>query len=105
MQFLVLAKDGVDSEALNRRMAAREEHLTLSEEAAKRGEQLVAAALLSGEQMAGSVMIVDFPSQKELQAWLEEEPYVTGNVWEQIDIIPCKIGPSFEHILNNKEKE
>jgi hypothetical protein len=30
--------------------------------------------------------VVSFPSEKELQAWLDEEPYVVGNVWRDISI-------------------
>jgi len=41
--------------------------------------------------MNGSIYIVDFLSRKELDKWLKVEPYVTGKVWEKIDIIPCKV--------------
>lgn len=96
MQFLILAKDYTDAEALSRRLAARSAHLALSDEAKTRGEQLIGAAMLNTEQqMCGSAMIVDFPSEEQLHKWLEKEPYVTGNVWENIEIIPCKVGPSF----------
>ncbi len=100
MQFLVIAHDGTDKDALSRRMAARADHIALSEEAIKRGEQYVGAALLNEDgHMCGSVMIVDFPSRAELDAWLEREPYVTGKVWQNIDVQPCKIGPSFEGLV------
>jgi len=45
--------------------------------------------------MIGSTMIVDFESRKELDQYLESEPYVTGKVWQKIDITPCKIPPVF----------
>ena len=32
---------------------------------------------------------------EQLDAWLAAEPYVTGKVWENIQIIPCKISPMF----------
>jgi len=51
-------------------------------------------------QMIGSVMIVEFNSRAELDSWLAEEPYVTGNVWQKIDIKPCKVAPSFCKPLN-----
>ena len=100
MQFLVIAKDGNDSEAPDRRTAARDHHLKYSEFAAQSGEQIVAAALLDkDENMRGSAMIVEFEDVEKLQEWLKHEPYMTGNVWKDIDIIPCKIGPSFSHVL------
>lgn len=98
MQFCVIAYDGDDIGALERRMAAREAHIASSGEAIARGEQLVGAALLNESgNMYGSVMIVDFPSRQELEAWLAAEPYVTGGVWKKIEVLLCQLGPSFSH--------
>jgi uncharacterized protein YciI len=100
MQFLVLAKDGTDADALQRRLAARDSHIAYSDEAIKRGEQIIGAALLDeNDQMNGSAMIVDFPNEAALRTWLEKEAYITGNVWQHIQIIPCKVGPSFSYCL------
>ncbi|QBD77082.1 hypothetical protein EPA93_14140 [Ktedonosporobacter rubrisoli] len=96
MQFLVIARDGDDHEALQRRLAAREAHLALVEQMAKAAQHLYAAALLNDAgNMIGSVMICEFPSRDELDAWLAQEPYVKGNVWKQIEVIPCQVGPAF----------
>lgn len=96
MQFLLIAFDGEDELALERRMQSRPAHIAMSDEAIKRGEQLVGAAILSDSgNMRGSVMIVDFSSRSELDAWLAKEPYVMGKVWQKIEVYPCKIGPSF----------
>ena len=81
MQFLLIAFDGEDEQALERRKQSRPAHIAMSDEAIKRGEQLVGAAILSDSgNMRGSVMIVDFPSRNELDAWLAKEPYVMGKV-------------------------
>lgn len=50
------------------------------------------AALLNddGSSMKGSMLMMDFPSEKELQEWLDTEPYKTGKVWEQVHIHKCK---------------
>jgi uncharacterized protein YciI len=96
MQFVLICRDGADDKALDRRLAARAAHIAMGDEAVKRNEQLVGAAMLNDAgAMCGSVMIVDFPSRKELDDWLKVEPYVIGGVWKDIEIIPCKIGPSF----------
>lgn len=95
-QFLIIAKDYTDSEALSRRMAARDAHLALCDQAAAKGEQRMGVAMLGEDgNMCGSAMVVDFPSEDAVQAWLAKEPYMTGKVWEHVEIIPCKIGPSF----------
>jgi hypothetical protein len=53
------------------------------------------AMLDEHDSMIGSVMIVDFPNRSGVDAWLQTEPYVTGGVWQTIDIKPCRVGPSF----------
>jgi len=96
MQFLVTAYDGTDDKAIERRLAARDEHLKFTEEMKDKGNHLYAAAIMDeNEKMIGSVLIVDFPSREDVNKWLEAEPYVKGNVWQNIDIKPCKVGPMF----------
>ena len=96
MQFTIIARDYKDSDALSRRMAARQAHIELSNQAKEKGEHLFGVAMLNEEgQMCGSIMVVNLPSRKEVAAWLAIEPYITGKVWEHIEVIPCKIGPSF----------
>ena len=36
--------------------------------------------------MKGSVLILDFESRAQLDAYLETEPYVVNHVWEKIEI-------------------
>lgn len=100
MQFIIIAHDGKDKGALARRLAAREQHIALCDESLKTGTQLFGVAILDdAEKMCGSVMIVEYPSRKEVDAWLAREPYVTGKVWEKVEVQPCKVGPSFEHLV------
>lgn len=96
MQFLVMGYDGKDEEALSRRMAVREAHIALGDKMRDAGKMLYAAAILDDQQkMIGSVLICEFNDRAELDRWLEEEPYVKGNVWQKIEVNPCKVGPSF----------
>ena len=103
MQFLVLGYDGADAGAKERRLTARPAHIVLGDKMVKRGEAICGVTLLdeSGE-MRGSAYVVDFPDHTALDAWLAEEPYMTGKVWQKIEVIPCKIGSSFEHIIPKK---
>lgn len=103
MQFIVIAKDAEDENALGRRQVARDAHIAYSDIAAKIGGQIIGAAMLDGDnEMRGSVMIVDFASIEKLHEWLDHEPYITENVWKDIDIIPCKVEPSFNHMVIKK---
>jgi uncharacterized protein YciI len=59
MQFLVIAYDGTDDKALERRMASREAHLAGIQRMIAEGKALYGVAILNDrEQMAGSVMVV-----------------------------------------------
>ncbi len=96
MQFLVVAHDGTDSMALERRLAARPAHLDLGRKLRAEGRHLYGVAMLDDAgRMTGSVLVVDYPNRAELDAWLAQEPYVTGKVWQRIEVRPCRVGPSF----------
>ncbi len=96
MQFLVIGYDGADEEALARRLAVREAHIALGDKMRDAGNMLYGAAILDDHgKMIGSVLICEFDSQTGLEHWLKDEPYVTGNVWQKIEIRQCKVGPSF----------
>jgi uncharacterized protein YciI len=92
MEFVVIAHDYKDENALKRRMAAREEHLKFAEEMFEKGKWLFASALLDDEgKMNGSVILCDYQSEEELRKeWLDREAYVLGNVWEEIIIRKAK---------------
>ncbi|MDZ4837126.1 MAG: YciI family protein [Candidatus Melainabacteria bacterium] len=103
MQFLVVAYDGKDEKALERRMAARDGHLALGDKMRDAGTMLYGAAILDdSEKMIGSAMICDFESRAQLDKWLENEPYVVGKVWENIDVKQCRVGPSFVGMKHQK---
>lgn len=95
MQFMILAYDGTDPEAINRRLKVRPAHIALGDKMVASGQMLYGVALKEKELMIGSMMIVDFPTREELDKWLEIEPYITGDVWREITITPCQVGPSF----------
>jgi uncharacterized protein len=96
MQFLVIAYDGTDEKALDRRMASRQAHLAGIEKMKADGKAIYGVAILgAGDKMIGSAMVVDFPSRADLDAWLKVEPYVTGNVWQKIEVHPARVPPLF----------
>lgn len=97
MQFIVTGYDGTDENALERRMAAREDHLVMAKEMADSGCWLFAAAMLDDDQkMVGSVIVCEFESKQALKTqWLDKEPYVLGRVWERVEITPAAVPPLF----------
>jgi uncharacterized protein YciI len=96
MQFLVLAYDGTDQDALDRRLAVRPKHIELGDKMRDAGQSLYGGAILdANDKMIGSVIICQFDSRAQLDEWLKVEPYVTGNVWQKIEVQPFRVGPSF----------
>lgn len=93
MQFIVIAYDGTDEKALERRMAVRENHLKYAQEMFDAGKWLYASAILDDEgKMIGSMIVCDYPSREDLnEQWLKQEAYVTGNVWKTIKIHRAKV--------------
>ncbi|MBK8944640.1 MAG: hypothetical protein IPM32_05130 [Ignavibacteriae bacterium] len=95
MNFVVIANDFKDENALERRLAVREQHLKFADEMFKSGKWIFASALLDeNEKMNGSVIFCDYENEDDLRKnWLEKEVYITGNVWEEIIIKKAKIAP------------
>ena len=100
MYFVVYAKDCTDPEALERRMSVREQHVAMAKEASDNGDQVFGAALLNDAgDMYGSLMVYDFEDRETLDKWLEKEPYITANVWGDIEVVECMIPPIFDHVV------
>jgi hypothetical protein len=92
MQFLLLAYDGTDPEALQRRLMVRDEHLRKISDLKKAGEFLFGGAILDDSgKMIGSMIVYDFPDRKSLEEKLKDEPYFTEKVWEKTEIQPFRL--------------
>ncbi len=95
MQFIVIAYDHKDG-GLERRLKVRDQHVALGDKMKAAGNYHMGVALLgSNGNMCGSVMIVEYPSRKELAEWLTVEPYIVNKVWESWEVKECKIGLTF----------
>ena len=91
MQFLLIAYDGTDPGALERRLKVREDHLEKIARLKKSGEFLFGGAILNDAgKMIGSMIVYDFPDRQSLDAKLKVEPYITEGVWEKIEIQPFR---------------
>ncbi|PVF99402.1 hypothetical protein CPB86DRAFT_783773 [Serendipita vermifera] len=98
--FVIWAPDYTDDDAINRRLAVREQHLAMSRENQKSGYVTrVNGPFLSPEsiatpdapkKMVGSMLVVRGTSIEEVRAKVEKDVYWTGNVWdkEKLAIVP-----------------
>lgn len=93
MQFIVIAYDGTDEKAFERRMAVRENHLKYAQEMFDAGKWLYATAILDdNDKMIGSMIVCDYASREELhEKWLKNEVYVKAEVWKEITIHRAKV--------------
>ena len=96
MEYAVIAYDATDEGALERRMAVRESHMDVVKGLREQGHMIHGGALLDDAgKMIGSIIIADFPTRDAFDAWLNNDPYVTGNVWKDIQVVPFKTAPAF----------
>jgi len=100
-QFILIAYDAKDSEAPQRRAAARQAHTELMSDMRKSGNILCGVAIKDDEdKMIGSVVITNFASREALDNWLANEPYQIHNVWGEITVLKGSLGLAFADLLN-----
>jgi len=91
-QFLVLAYDGTDAGAVQRRAAARDPHLDYIKPMVERREIIVGGAIFDDQgKPIGSAVVTEFPDRAALDAWFAKDPYVLDGVWKRIEVTPMKI--------------
>jgi uncharacterized protein YciI len=94
MQFVVTAVDYTDPGALERRMAQRDAHLAGVKQLIAAGHFLSGGAILDDSgKMIGSSLHLEFADRSALEAQLQRDPYVSGKVWEHIDIRQVRLVP------------
>ena len=88
MQFVVNAHDGKNM--LEKRMEVRPRHL---ENMTRNKEHVVCAGGILDEagKPIGSVLVLDFESRDQLDAYLAGEPYIIEKVWEDVKVEPLYV--------------
>ena len=91
-QYLITGYDHADEGALKRRMEVRPHHLDGVRELINTGNYVIGGAILNDEgNMIGSSMILQFETEEELDAWKKKEIYITGQIWETVDVKQFKV--------------
>lgn len=92
MQFLVIARDGTDADAMDRRLAARPAHIERARKEYANGTLLMGGAILDEhDQMIGSSLYVEIESREALEDWLAQDPYTKGKVWQDFEVHVMRI--------------
>lgn len=91
-QYVVIARDGKDEQAFDRRMEARPVHLAGAKKLKEQNQFVLGGAMLDEKgMMRGSVMIVQFETEEEFKNWYENEPYIKSGVWKEIEVQAFKV--------------
>jgi uncharacterized protein YciI len=95
MWFAIIAEDHPGS--LDKRLAARPEHLARLDALQNEGRMLLAGPFPAIESenpgpagFTGSLIIAEFPSLAEAEAWAEADPYVAAGVYADVAIKPFR---------------
>ena len=98
MDYLVIMRmrDPKDAEAQRRRAELRPAHLERASSFRERGHLLVGGAILDDAgNPAGSAVIARFASRAELDAWLADDPWKRGGVWDAVEVIPFRVAEHY----------
>lgn len=91
MQYIVLAHDGTDPEAKERRQRVREKHLEGIRPAVESGVLQLGGAILDAEGgMIGSALIVEADDEAAVRTFLEGDIYRRSGVWQRFEIYPFR---------------
>jgi len=96
MWYAIISQDIHDSRA--GRSASRADHVARLKAMADEGRLLIAGphpaidADDPGEAgFTGSLVVVDFPSLDDAQAWSDADPYIAAGVYEKVTVKPFKL--------------
>ncbi|MDH5191768.1 MAG: YciI family protein [Gammaproteobacteria bacterium] len=95
MLYAFISQD-VDN-SLEKRLSVRDKHIERLQDLKSQGRLILAGphpAIDSNDPgtagFTGSLIVAEFPSQEEAQAWAEADPYVSAGVYEKITVKPFK---------------
>lgn len=91
---VIVAMDGTDEGAPARRAAVREGHLARVVPAARDGTLALGGAILDeAGAMRGSIAVTRHATDEAARAWMADDPYVTGGVWQDIALHGTRFAP------------
>lgn len=95
MYYAIISQDVSDS--LEKRLAARPEHIARLQALQDDGRMLLAGphpAIDSADPgpagFTGSLIVAEFESLEDAQAWADADPYIAAGVYEKVTVKPFK---------------
>ncbi len=94
MAWLILAYDGADEGAPQRRIGARDAHVAFITAEAAAGRLLLGLPLHDEQAHSiGSLMVIAGEDRAARDAYLEREPFTRSGVWRRVECHPCRVAP------------
>lgn len=92
---VVIARDGTDAAAPERRQAVRAAHMARVAPMAATGTLALGGAILDvpGGSMIGSAAVIAHDNDADARAWLAEDPYTSGGVWQEVTLFGTRFAP------------
>ena len=92
MLYAIIAEDTTNS--LDKRLAARPNHLKRLQDLQDQGRLVIAgphpSATPSEAGFTGSLIIADFTSLNEAKSWAKNDPYQLTGVYKEVSVKPFK---------------
>lgn len=95
MLYAIISQDIENS--LEKRLAARPDHLARLETLKDQGRLVLAGPhpALDTENpgeagFTGSLVVAEFDSLEDAQSWADSDPYITAGVYEKVNVKPFK---------------
>lgn len=95
MLYAIISEDIANS--LEKRLAARPDHLARLEQLKQEGRLFVAGphpAIDSNDPgeagFTGSLVIAEFTSLEQAQKWADQDPYISAGVYDKVVVKPFK---------------
>lgn len=96
MLYAIISEDVKDS--LDKRLAARPDHLARLNALKDAGRLILAGphpAIDSNDPgtagFTGSLVVAEFASLDDAQAWADADPYITAGVYQKVTVKPFKL--------------
>lgn len=96
MWYAIMSEDIEDT--LEKRLAARPDHIARLHRLAEEGRLLIAGPHPAVDApdpgpagFTGSLVVAEFESLDDAQAWADEDPYVAAGVYGKVTVKPFKL--------------
>ena len=95
MLYMIYSEDVENS--LEKRMSVREHHIARLKDMQQQGRLIIAGpcpAIDSEDPgqsgFTGSLLVLEFDSLEQAQAWADEDPYIAAGVYKNVTVKPYK---------------